>query len=939
MLFNPLFINTQNGTLGDFEIPSKLLNSTFIFSDIIKVSIEQPQPQDPSKDSEQEPFFQFSEDELNKIFKDLTGKELQLASTKENIIQFNINDPFPSEELINTGDTQKNSVKQDSKEISKPKEEIGTNDSTEMQSQNLIVPITILPEDTNQSVPALIENIITAKDQTLDLVIPKPLEHGEIVPSNDKLVVNLNDINGSNKDEFKKYVDPVSLNDVIKQGESYIEPLKENVEQKSDLILKADPTFVMDAAPKIDATAPLISTDSIQKTEPIFATDLIQKSKPTIASDSIQKDPIIADNLTVETDPKIVGDSIQDSTSAIKVDSLQKSESVIINNNITAVPEKHNESEFKEIEISAPQEQKSPELFTQPDFISNITSGKISEANNEKDVQYTSEKAAVPQEIRILNKNIPDLRIIIPAVKKDNTNNSVNNTIIKTAASDTKAPIEKDSQAAINNNFAGSYSKSEKEITVDQSKPFKNISKEIRDFSSEKEAISRLISRTDKDLQYTKDFSIQDKNLLSKNSAPKAEQVINYRVDPSIPKDLSNKNSSPKISVTSPVNEDFSTEGIHLDDNGNDKKEQNFINSSDEKEKTVSDILQKDKLKSIGQNLSCENIDSVKDEFEKEQPSTVKQPGKIEEPLSIKSLNNKELLDYFTSKLVSIKTAANEGHNMVKQAVFNKQNDTPEKNIIKTEHPLDKKEKTIDSSLEIPKPQKETSSNDNLLADDGKKDQNSSNKELLSTEHQVQKSPDEHEIIIPAKSEAKPLNEVKTEDNIHLPKDQALPENSNHHIIANDQLSKIKMPNESNLNLNLKIKEIRFEDTVKEINKIIADTVQSHKVTLNVVPEELGSVKIELDVKNNQISARIEVESEKVRSVVQNNSEMLKNALNSCGLSLDSLNILLTGDQAKQQKQIFQKKTKTKTLTVDDKNEDTKLKRRIHSYSTYEFLA
>jgi flagellar hook-length control protein FliK len=131
--------------------------------------------------------------------------------------------------------------------------------------------------------------------------------------------------------------------------------------------------------------------------------------------------------------------------------------------------------------------------------------------------------------------------------------------------------------------------------------------------------------------------------------------------------------------------------------------------------------------------------------------------------------------------------------------------------------------------------------------------------------------------------------------------------------------------------------KVKPEDLVKEIHRVLTSD-DSRKVILNLQPEDLGNVKIEFDLKEKSMNAKISVETESAKNLIQTNSETLKNSLHSSGITLNSLNVLLSDGPRQQHVPIIKKKIQ-KNEIIEIQAEPVQIKRRNLGYNTYEYLA
>ncbi len=114
---------------------------------------------------------------------------------------------------------------------------------------------------------------------------------------------------------------------------------------------------------------------------------------------------------------------------------------------------------------------------------------------------------------------------------------------------------------------------------------------------------------------------------------------------------------------------------------------------------------------------------------------------------------------------------------------------------------------------------------------------------------------------------------------------------------------------------------------------------QSKSVELKLSPEDLGKVKINIEVSQNSVKANFQVENNAVKNVIQNNLDQLKQAMISQGLSINSLNVSLSGSEQQHSRNLQNKKK----FSTNDKNIEiiqlgsTVIPRKL-GYNTYEYL-
>ncbi|MEW6652370.1 MAG: flagellar hook-length control protein FliK [Bacteroidota bacterium] len=138
---------------------------------------------------------------------------------------------------------------------------------------------------------------------------------------------------------------------------------------------------------------------------------------------------------------------------------------------------------------------------------------------------------------------------------------------------------------------------------------------------------------------------------------------------------------------------------------------------------------------------------------------------------------------------------------------------------------------------------------------------------------------------------------------------------------------------------NTVLKTIKQQEILPELSKMVLNG-ERQTMTLQLTPENLGRVKLTVDMIDNQIITKIEVESEQVKQFVQSNLDQLKQNMQSAGVPLTNVNVSLS-DEQKNQKLFTQKK---KSLTGQEKEDIIEEVTRFNTrkqmgYNTYEFTA
>ena len=155
---------------------------------------------------------------------------------------------------------------------------------------------------------------------------------------------------------------------------------------------------------------------------------------------------------------------------------------------------------------------------------------------------------------------------------------------------------------------------------------------------------------------------------------------------------------------------------------------------------------------------------------------------------------------------------------------------------------------------------------------------------------------------------------------------------------ANDpELEKLKMfielkaPNEI-------VKTVKVSEIIPEFYKAIQQN-EKQSLTFQLTPDNLGKVKLVVDLVQNQVNTRIIVENNQIKQFIQSNVEQLKQSLSSTGIDLNSVNISLADHEQKSNKSFSQrKKINGKLESINPTDIQQTLAKKVMGYNTYEYL-
>lgn len=135
------------------------------------------------------------------------------------------------------------------------------------------------------------------------------------------------------------------------------------------------------------------------------------------------------------------------------------------------------------------------------------------------------------------------------------------------------------------------------------------------------------------------------------------------------------------------------------------------------------------------------------------------------------------------------------------------------------------------------------------------------------------------------------------------------------------------------------VKNIKANDLIPEFSKLIMQG-EKQSMTFQLSPENLGKVKLSIEMVNNQILTRIEVENEQIKQFIQSNIEQLKHNLQQEGIKYSSVNISLADYDQRPTKSFVQKKKYNNHNDKEQMIEElVNVPHKKMGYNTYEYLA
>ncbi len=134
-------------------------------------------------------------------------------------------------------------------------------------------------------------------------------------------------------------------------------------------------------------------------------------------------------------------------------------------------------------------------------------------------------------------------------------------------------------------------------------------------------------------------------------------------------------------------------------------------------------------------------------------------------------------------------------------------------------------------------------------------------------------------------------------------------------------------------------KTIQASDLITEISRFVGQGT-SKSIELKLKPDDLGKVKVSVEVIDKVVHTNIEVENESVKQVVQTNIDNLKQSLTQSGLQLSNISVSISGGEAKSNKSFVQKKKTNHTFYNKkiDSAQSVESSKKSMGYNTYEYL-
>lgn len=134
------------------------------------------------------------------------------------------------------------------------------------------------------------------------------------------------------------------------------------------------------------------------------------------------------------------------------------------------------------------------------------------------------------------------------------------------------------------------------------------------------------------------------------------------------------------------------------------------------------------------------------------------------------------------------------------------------------------------------------------------------------------------------------------------------------------------------------VKLVEQSRLMNELENVIKSG-EKKLVTINLSPEDLGSVKVSLDISDKSVTAKINVTNDSVRQMIMTQAENLKSSLNQSGIQLASLNVSVNNSDEKATHQGKMKRKDNfgdKKIVIKDIPGPVKVKNL--GYNTYDYI-
>lgn len=399
------------------------------------------------------------------------------------------------------------------------------------------------------------------------------------------------------------------------------------------------------------------------------------------------------------------------------------------------------------------------------------------------------------------------------------------------------------------------------------------------------------------------------------NSKPmiKAENKINS--DESTPVKPSVKTESINTNMNSKISEDISKTlenkvGIEKKSVETGSKQESSVLQKSDKENIES-------LKSTTEKVNSVNVKEIKTDPKIEQKTLdVSKNENLEQ-------NKNGIKNNFNDvNEVSLKTKEMFIKEVSEKGVISEEKQVPNQNTeLKNDEPV------INKKISV-KVKGEVKSVSEKLDTQSKSNQDGSQKENSSGSNANKESSSSNKFNMPFGNSHFNMN-VSSENSF-----QQIMNENNVVGLNNNVQNKSSLENESNRKI------IKSVEVLKEVTKFISKQ-EKGSLTFDIKPEQLGKMKITLDTADHVIRAKIEVDSEQARQLIERNLDKLHQELADNGIKLNSLNISLSySRQQKEEKETMNNNNNSQTQNLGQVGEtQEEEQKKTLGYNTYEYIA
>ncbi|GEM_PF-6800518 len=181
----------------------------------------------------------------------------------------------------------------------------------------------------------------------------------------------------------------------------------------------------------------------------------------------------------------------------------------------------------------------------------------------------------------------------------------------------------------------------------------------------------------------------------------------------------------------------------------------------------------------------------------------------------------------------------------------------------------------------------------------------------------------------------------KSENEISVVKNQsefkqAVDEISNSSLQHNPNLKEFVVKT----NLIESLKEIPKADIMKNVAEFI-QTKEKSSIVLQLQPENLGKIKLAMEVVNDVVKASVAVENDSVKQMLESNLPELQLQMAKAGINLGQVNITLNQNTNSKFGKMAERENKKYNNIKEDviETENQNISKRSFGYNTYEYLA